>query len=197
MEKVEKISKPSKAEKAEKEKIAKQHTIQSAISNEFQDFAFEEKVALVSAIYVAFVEAFNTGKPICAANDYSITPEIYNEFLAHSYTSNDECTSSPLKALTYKMIAVGVDKIFEREINYHVYIRKSLVIYKARIIPSFKLTLKNEHKSEIIAIHVNICIAIVHELNKILVKSKGSLSTALKLINQLLNNVKPPLKDIS
>jgi hypothetical protein len=194
---IENIVKTSKTSRKKKEKIAMQHTIESAISSEFQNFSLNEKIALVSAIYIAFVEAFNTGKPICPSINYRITPEIYNEFLAHLHTTDNEHISTPPKVLTLKEINSGVEKIFEREINYHEYIGKSLIICKARIIPSFKIKFTDKTMRESSAIDVNICIVIVRELNKILVESKGSLSTALKLTNQLLNNVQPPIKDIS
>lgn len=192
-----KANKSSELSKKDKEKIAMQHTVESAISSEFQDFSLNEKIAMVSAIYIAFVEAFKTGKPICPSINYRITPDIYNEYLAHSHTTDNESPSTSPKTLTLKEIRSGINQIFEREINYHEYEKKKLVIYKARLIPTFTTTFADNTESEISAIDVNICIAIVHELNKILVKSKGSLSTALKLTNQLLNNVKPPVKDIS
>lgn len=193
---MENTNKASEISRGDKEKIAMQHTIQSAISSEFQNFSLNEKIAMISAIHTAFVEAFNTGKPICPSINYRITPELYNEFLSHAHTTGTEYTQAPLKVLTLNEIKRGIDKIFEREINYHEYIGKKLIIFKARLIPSFKITFKNNTENEIAGIHVNICIAVTRELNKILVESKGSLTTALKLTNQLLNQVKPQIKDI-
>lgn len=190
------VDKVSEISRDDKEKIAMQHTIQSAISSKFQNFSLNEKIVMVSAIHVAFVEAFNTGKPICPSINYRITPELYNEFLAHSHATGNEYTQAPLKVLTLNELKSGIDKIFEREINYHEYIGKRLIIFKARLIPSFKITFKDNTENEIADIHVNICIAVTRELNKILVESKGSLTTALKLTNQLLNQFKPQVKDI-
>lgn len=184
---MENTNKASELSRGDKEKIAMQHTIQSALSSEFQDFSLNENIAMISAIHTAFVEAFNTGKPICPSINYRITPELYNEFLAHSHATGNEYTQAPLKVLTLNELKSGIDEIFEREINYHEYIGKKLIIYKARLIPSFKITFKDRIENEIADIHVNICIAVTRELNKILVESKGSLSTALKLTFQLLN----------
>ncbi|QIC72055.1 MULTISPECIES: hypothetical protein [Acinetobacter] len=181
---------------SERDNIAMQHTLQSAISSEFQDFSFEEKVALASVLYVAFVEALNTGEPISPSIDYKITPETYNQFLAYSLAKDQEYSQAPLKALTLQEISHGVNQIFERHIDYHKYHQKKLMICKARIIPSFTVTTKGQENKEVTALKVNICIALIPELNKILVESKGSLSTALKLTNQLLNDVQSPIKDI-
>lgn len=193
---MENVGKVSKISRDDKEKIAMQHTIQSAISSEFQNLSLNEKIAMVSAIHVAFVDAFNTGKPICPSINYRITPELYNEFLAHTIATGNEHTQAPLKVLTLKELKSGIDEIFEREINYHEYIGKRLIIFKARLIPSFKIIFKDNTENEITDIQVNICIALTRELNKILVKSKGSLTTALKLTIQLLDQSKPQVKDI-
>lgn len=193
---MENVNKACELSRDDKEKIAMQHTIQSAVFSEFQNFSLNEKIAMVSAIHVAFLEAFNTGEPICPSINYRITPELYNEFLAHSHATENEYAQAPLQVLTLNELKSGIDEIFEREINYHEYIGKRVIIFKARLIPSFKVTFKDNTQDEIADIQVNICIALTRELNKILIESKGSLTTALKLTNQLLNQVKPQVKDI-
>ena len=187
----------SSSERDEIEQIALQHTVHSAISSEFQKFSFEEKAALVSGIYTAFVEAIKTGEPICPSNKYDLTPEIYNEFLAHAHKAAGKYHQKPLKVLTQNDICLGVHQIFERAIYFHGYTkRNAVIIYKSRILPTFELEYNDNSKTEVTGINISFALTITVELNKILVNSDGSLSTALKLINQLLNEGQPPVKDI-
>lgn len=185
----------SEISRADIEKIAMQHTVDSAIANEFQSFSFEEKITLVSVIHTAFSQAFATGKPICPSIAYNLTPDVCNQFLAHSCTTGKEYSQSPLKVLTLNQIGAAVDQIYQREINYHEYDGQSVVIWKARFIPTFKIITDHTDR-KIEEINVYLCSSIVEELNKILVKSKGSLPTALKLTVQLLNQDNPQVKDI-
>lgn len=183
------------------EVIAKQNTLHSAIASEFNDFCQEEKALFATLIYTALEQAIELDKPISASTRYLVTPVIYNDYLAHISTGND---LSPLRVLTYEDLLIGVKGIFERSLKYHAYVdfrdepkgkgEKSLAICQARFVPSYSVSQKDD---EIKEIGVDICVTIVHELNAILDKAKGSIVTALSLTNNLLNPVQKTEKDVN
>ena len=183
------------------EVIAKQNTLHSAIASEFKNFCQKEKALFTTLIYTALVKAIANGRPISASTRYLVTPVIYNEYLAHISTGND---LNPMQVLTYEDLLIGVKEIFEKSLKYHAYVdfrdepkgkgEKSLAICQARFVPSYSVSQKD---GEIKEIGVNICVTIVHELNAILDKAKGSLVTALSLTNNLLNPIQKTEKDIN